>query len=284
MQDYPSISSRQGRLPGSLIGTTQADHSEEPTYKLACMEVWGGNRKTIQSVELPGLSGWVYSKPFEASAGGGDLHYLSVCNHGILSRIALADVSGHGMGVDSVALKLRGLIREYINTWDQSALMRDINNVFREDEAEGSYATASIFGFYLQFSCLAFTNAGHLPPLWYHASGRRWELLQEPSSPPGEIQGLPLGLIAGTGYRQSAVKIDPDDILVLYTDGITETVNQSGDELTAEGLLRLVESCPVGSPVATGKALLNAVREFQFGMPDNDDQTMIVLHRTGTMA
>jgi sigma-B regulation protein RsbU (phosphoserine phosphatase) len=284
MQDYPTISTPQGRLPGSLIETTQPDRSEEPAYKLACMEVWGGNRKTIQSVELPGLSGWVYSKPFEASAGGGDLHYLSVCNHGILSRIALADVSGHGMGVDSVAIKLRGLIREYINTWDQSALMRDINNVFREDQREGSYATASIFGFYLQFSCLAFTNAGHLPPLCYRASRRQWEFLQEAPSPSGEIHGLPLGLITGTGYRQNAVKIDTDDMLVLYTDGITEAVNQAGEELTAEGLLRLVRSCSVGSPLATGRSLLDAVREFQRGMPDNDDQTMIVLQRTGGRA
>ena len=51
---------------------------EESPYKLGCMEVWGGNRSTAESVDLPGLFGWVYSYPLGPSTGGGDVHYLSV--------------------------------------------------------------------------------------------------------------------------------------------------------------------------------------------------------------
>ena len=51
------------------------------------------------NVSLSGLAAWVHSEPLESTSGGGDVYYLSVCNAGLLSRVALADVSGHGPDV-----------------------------------------------------------------------------------------------------------------------------------------------------------------------------------------
>ena len=64
--------------------------------RLACAETWAGNKETASLVELPGLTAWVYSVPVGPDHVGGDVHYLSVCPSCIVSRIALADVSGHG--------------------------------------------------------------------------------------------------------------------------------------------------------------------------------------------
>ena len=63
------------------------DELEQP-HTLACTEVWGGNRKVIRTVKLPSLTAWVASAPMDEGEGGGDLHYLSVCDFDLLSRLA----------------------------------------------------------------------------------------------------------------------------------------------------------------------------------------------------
>ena len=76
------------------------DESEKP-HALTCQEVWGGNRKVIRTVKLPSLVAWVASVPLNEGEGGGDLHCMSVCDYDLISRVALADVSGHGSEVDA---------------------------------------------------------------------------------------------------------------------------------------------------------------------------------------
>ena len=106
---------------------------------------------------MPGLMGWVYSRPLEPATAGGDLHFLSVCNQGALSRVAVGDVMGHGQAVSSVADDLRELMHKHINTWDQSNFMRELNNAFHKRGEE--YATVGVLGFNRQDSQVVFTNA-----------------------------------------------------------------------------------------------------------------------------
>ena len=156
--------------PSKLISPHAARQSgpasleEQPRSGLACMGVWDGNRETAFEGQLPGLAAWVYSAPFDSSISGGDVHYLSVCDQGSLSRIVLADVSGHGAEVDTVAQSLLRLMHRYINTWDQSDFMRDLSRAFRQAQAGSQYATAVVLGFYRELSQLTYTNAGHPAP------------------------------------------------------------------------------------------------------------------------
>ena len=253
---------------------------EQSAHQLACTEVWGGNRKVVRSVELPGLAGWVYSTPLEPATGGGDVHYLSACDHGSVSRVALADVSGHGQAVSSLAEKLRRLMQRYINTWDQSSFMGQLNQAFRRGLTGVEYATVVVLGFYRETGQLVFTNAGHLAPLWYHATEKKWDWLEE-DTPHAEtaVEGLPLGLIPGTGYHQTVVRLAPADLLVLYTDGLSEAKDEAEQELGRERLLELARSVPVDSPTAAGQTLLAAVRRFRNNAPAHDDETVVVLQR-----
>ena len=97
-------------------------------HSLACGEVWGANSNVAHSVELPGLRGWVYSAPIELGQNGGDIHYLSVCNSGVLGRVALVDVSGHGRAVSGVADRLLGLIRTQINRLEQREVLHELGD------------------------------------------------------------------------------------------------------------------------------------------------------------
>jgi serine phosphatase RsbU (regulator of sigma subunit) len=124
-----------------------------------------------------------------------------------------------------------------------------------------------VLGYFRLSSRLVFTNAGHLPPLWYHAAENRWGLLEDCTpEAESEVSGLPLGLIPGTEYRQTAVPLALNDFLMIYTDGFSEAiytdgfseaVNEAGQELGQQGLLELARSLPLDSPAAAGQALLD---------------------------
>ena len=258
----------------------RVNSDEQTVHKLACIEVWGGNRKVARPVELPDLAGWVYSRPLEPATGGGDVYYLSVCDQDVVSRVALADVVGHGQAVSSLAEELHRLMHKHISTWDQSDFMRELNQAFGRGLTDIKLATVVVLGYYRTTGQLVFTNAGHLPPLWYHAAEKQWDLLED-RTPHAETEGagLPLGLIPGTDYHQTAVRLATNDFLVLYTDGFSEVENEAGQELGHKGLLELARNLPLDSPAAAGQALLAAVQKFRNDAPARDDETLVVLQR-----
>jgi phosphoserine phosphatase RsbU/P len=268
---------KQSPAPGRTESCLMSHESERP-HVLACSEVWGGNRKVVRRVELPGLLGWVASVPLDKEEGGGDLHYLSVCDYDLLSRVALADVSGHGREVSKVTETLYRLMRENVNAWDQSDFMRGINQAFRLG-GDGKYATAFSLSYHRLKGRLAFTNAGHLPPLWYHAAAQTWGWLEEVVDPRVRtVSGLPVGLIPGTDYLQTVVTLAPSDILVLYTDGITEAENTAGQDLGRQQFLEWARLAPVDSPASTGETLMERLEAFR-GCVHTDDETLLVLQR-----
>ncbi len=225
---------------------------------------------------MPSLLAWVSSAPIHEGEGGGDLHYMSVCDYDLISRVALADVSGHGREVDSVTQTLRKLMHKNINAWDQSDFMRGLNEAFGKS-ADAKYATAIVLSFHRVMGRLAFSNAGHLPPLWYHAAQNVWGWLEE-GNEAKKVSGLPVGLIPGTEYSQTVVALDPGDILVLYTDGITEAGSRAGHELGRDAFLDWAREAPTGSPSELGQNLLQRLEQFRADSKD-DDETLLILQR-----
>ncbi len=250
--------------------------------RLVCFELWGGNSKAVHPIELPGLQGWISCTPFGQALGGGDVHYLSVCSKGKVSRIALADVAGHGESASSVAERLRRVLQQHTDNWDQSALMRELNEAFGRDAKGVQFATAVVLGFYSGTGELLFTNAGHMPLLWHHAESGVWDWLEDRTPYARNVAGLPLGLISGTAYVQTAVQLSRGDVLLLYTDGITESRNENREELGQEGLLALVRDLPVdllAEPVAFGHALIEKLKSFRGNGSQRDDETIVLLQR-----
>ena len=249
----------------------------EAPQALICNEVWGGNRKIVRAIQMPSVTAWVASFPLNEDEGGGDLYYMSICSHDLISRVALADVSGHGGMVSATAETLQRLMRENIDVWDQSDFMRGLNDSFLLT-GQNKYATAIVLSFHRITGALAFSNAGHLPPLWYHARHKKWGWLKEDDFPQAnKASGLPIGLIPGTDYRQTVVNLEPYDLLVLYTDGVTEAEN-NGESLDREQLLKWARESPSDSPESLGRALLRRLESFQ-GRCRNDDETLVVLQR-----
>jgi len=154
-----------------MIGSPASDYSGD-VYQLACLELRGGNRSAVYGAELPGLTAWVSCRPLLPATRGGDLYYMSVCSQGAISRVTIADVAGHGELVSAVAERLRDALREHADHWDQSTLIRQLNDSFLKGSVDGKFATAFLLSHYAETGELLFTNAGHLPPLWYRAASR----------------------------------------------------------------------------------------------------------------
>src|SRR5215211_6820281 len=90
-----------------------------PAHAIQCMEVVGGNGVRQERLSGTGLEMWVDSRPLGGEAGG-DIHYLSLCGGGHMTRLVLADVAGHGISVAEAARRLRTLMRKNINTLNQT--------------------------------------------------------------------------------------------------------------------------------------------------------------------
>lgn len=90
---------------------------------MECMELWGGSRETDTVLKMSGLNAKVYSRAFGSAGYGGDVYYFSSCASGRISRVLLADVTGHGKAVANTASALRDVMRHNINMIRQTRLM-----------------------------------------------------------------------------------------------------------------------------------------------------------------
>lgn len=252
-------------------------------HRLQYAETWAGNERAASLAELPGFVTWVHSVPAGQGEAGGDVHYLSVCQSGVVSRVALADVSGHGHAVVSVSATLRELMQQHLSALDQTELMRDLNRAVQLETGDTHHATMVAVGFHGRRGLLVLTNAGHPPPLWYHAKRDDWTWLErQPRARGGAVMGAPLGLLPDISYARKVVKPRVGDLIVLYTDGVSEAENQAGEELGREGLMALARTLDVRSAEAFGLQLAEAVRAFRGGAVPRDDETIIVMQRVST--
>jgi serine phosphatase RsbU (regulator of sigma subunit) len=197
---------------------------------------------------------------------GGD--YYDILNMEDGSRVAVvADVSGKGVSSALLASLLQGaflLASESPMPLDE--MMRRVNHFLNERAAGEKYATI----FYARFEPggrLSWVNAGHCPPVLL----RHGELSQLSAT------GVPVGLVAEAAYEVRQMTLEPGDKLVLYTDGVSEAMNEAG-EMFGRPRLNQVLQLNAARPAAELHAVLtSAVTAFVAGAVQSDDITLVVL-------
>src|SRR5947209_4198004 len=205
-------------------------------FAMHCMEIWGGSHAAAARTSTPGLDVWVSSQPHEAAPHGGDVHYVSLCGGGAITRLIVADLSGHGASAAGAALGLRALMRKNINRKDQSRLVRALNRQFLAQSQLRRFATAIVATYLTARDTLTVCNAGHPRPLWYHAAESSWEVVTTGDGPDGAVGNLPLGIDGATPYTQRDLSLGRGDIVVLYTDALIEMTDAAGKPLQEAGL------------------------------------------------
>ncbi len=178
-------------------------------HQLQCMEIWNGNRYVEQNVSSAGIEAWVFSHPYQGNRQGGDIHYFSLCVGGIVTRIVLADVAGHGDRVARTSKVLLNLLRKFMNTKKQDRLVAELNLHFTEADDKDGFATAVVASYLSHKATLLLTNAGHPRPLFYKQSRGSWEFLDLPTTETGLGDNFPFGLDETSRYEHFVLKIDP---------------------------------------------------------------------------
>ncbi|MCG8511350.1 MAG: serine/threonine-protein phosphatase [Rhodospirillales bacterium] len=218
--------------------------------QLTCNEVWGGNAAADAALELPGLRGWVLSKPYQGAESGGDVYYVSSCGTGRITRLMLADVMGHGEEAAEMARYLRSLMFRYLNHIEPHTLASQVNELFNARSADkGRFATAVILTFFSPTGEMTLCNAGHPPPMIFSAEQRGWSRLERKDETRGPSD-LPLGVDESGQYIARELTLDSGDVVLLYTDGLIEAKDTSGRQLGVNGLLELLAE--VEDPLSWG--------------------------------
>lgn len=255
------------------------------------MEVWGGNEPLDNTVGVPGLEATVFSCPHENAAAGGDVLYISSCGTGRIARLLLADVAGHGSSVADLARTLRDLMRRYVNTLDQTEFVSALNKTFAAASDMGRFATAVVATYWVDTDCLTACNAGHPRPAWYRADTRSWSLLKDKARAGDEGSGgvveregdkggptnLPLGILDVSLYDEITIRLGPGDVVLFYTDSITEASDENGAMLGEQGLLSLLAGLDPSNPRELVRQLVAGVAAHRGGRPSDDDLTIMAL-------
>jgi phosphoserine phosphatase RsbU/P len=239
-------------------------------YRLACSEIWGGTGPADEDVATSGVTASIYS----AAAGGGrggDIHYLSACSHDLRTRIAVADVRGHGESVTLVSSWVYAMLRAQVNEVTGDELLAELNGQIYARGVE-AMTTAAILGYDGSHTFLYFCYAGHPPAMvWRPAQG--WRRLENCAE--ARASNLPLGVLPSTEYEQGRVSLTSGDRVLLFTDGLLDAEDRHGEPFGAERLLRLLTSEGDISPSAVKHAVVNGVFEHTNSVPLVDDLTVL---------
>ncbi len=245
---------------------------------MECMEVWGGNKPADRKLTTSGLDIWVYSKPYAASKSGGDVYYVSSCSSGRITRLLLADVSGHGQAVSERAILLRQLMRRHINHFTPSSLVEGINSDFEAHSKTGSFATAIIGTFFLPTSSLTLINAGHPNPLMFDGSNENW-IPTSNGRKSKSVRNFPLGIDTDQKYSSTKSKLKRDDLVLCFTDGLLELNLADGSMLGESGLLKILSKLDLGDPGELLRQLLDQLKREQSEISSADDVSIMLFRR-----
>ena len=250
--------------------------NDEP-QQMQCMEILGGNIATDKSFKTPGLEIHVQSSPYKGSeSGGGDVYYLTSCASGRITRLMLADISGHGEAVSEIAVSLRDSLRANVNTISQSRFVETINRKFEETSEQGDFATAVVATYFEPRKTLTLGLAGHPNPLYYRAARQQWVYLDGKDVGDDQLGNLPLGVVSESVYPSRTISAEQGDMFLLYSDAFIESVNHDDDYLGIEGVVDVLNSIQDQQCATVIPELRKRIRSMSRDNLREDDATLIV--------
>jgi serine phosphatase RsbU (regulator of sigma subunit) len=241
--------------------------------------VRGGNGRIDVPIELPGLRGVLHSRPSHGGYGG-DVYFLSVCGSGLLTRICIADVVGHGERVATLSARMHDLLERFVNTPDHRRILRDLNRSLVPLGLD-LMTTAAMFTYYPPARALTFTYAGHPPGWYFRARERRWRRLTGDASPSpaaGDLVNAVLGVTERVSFTRSRLTAERGDRLVLVTDGVLEAPSPEREHFGPSRLEAFLEGAADLSPADLAGGVLEQLSGHGGGPAlDHDDVTILVL-------
>jgi len=224
----------------------------------------------IMPDSIPKLQGWelwMYSTP--ANEVGGDLiDYLKLSDAQL--ALTLGDIAGKGLPAALMAAKIQATLRaiapDYI---DLKARAERLNTIVIRDGLPNKFASLIHLSLLADDGQVSLVNAGHHPPILISS-----EKVEEIGK-----GGPAIGLTKKASYVTEQFRMNEDDLLLLYSDGITEARNDIGRFYSDERLLDLIQHTHGMSAASLGNRLLRSVEDFVLHARQSDDISLIVVRR-----
>ena len=223
--------------------------------------------------KLPIIAGLDYAGHCRPALGvGGDYYDFLALPKGNLG-IAIGDVSGKGIAAALMMASLQASLRSEATRAPENlaAAVSNINHLVYEASASNRYATF----FYGQYDpadgTFDYVNAGHNPPMLFHDAGENSTVSRlEPG-------GTVIGLLESVHYQQGSVRLVPGDVLIFFTDGISEAMNLDDEEWGEDRLIDAIRGCRRSSAHQLLECIFDAATKFAGTAPQHDDMTLVVV-------
>jgi sigma-B regulation protein RsbU (phosphoserine phosphatase) len=223
--------------------------------------------------KLPAVAGLDYAGHCRPALGvGGDYYdFLALPQEHL--GVAIGDVSGKGIAAALMMASLQASLRGEATRAPENlaAAVANINRLVFEASADNRYATF----FYGQYDPRTrkfdYVNAGHNPPMLFHHALGQWTVRRL------EIGGTVIGLIESYAYQQGSISLAPGDLLVAYTDGISEAMNCADEEWGEDRMMGTIETCDGLPAQEILQKIFTAADAFVAGAKQHDDMTLVVL-------
>ncbi len=203
-----------------------------------------------------------------AQAVGGDYYDFVIGTRDTLG-IAIGDVSGKGISAALLMASLQASLRgqSIAGVHDLAALMHNINLLVHEASAANRYATFFYGEYHLVQRRLEYVNAGHNPPM----------VLRGDQVIRLEAGGPVVGLLKQARYQQARCDLEPGDVLIAFTDGVSEAMTAEGDEWGEERFIKAAQECRQLGAAEIITRLMAGADAFAAGAPQHDDMTLVVV-------
>ena len=219
--------------------------------------------------DIPGIEIAAYSRPAQI-VGGDYFDFIEFSNgcHGL----AIADVAGHGVSASLHMASIQALLRTLVPlNKSPSEVMNQVHKLFIHNIRFDTFVTFFIGAFDSSTKSLTYCNAGHQPPLILRKtkSKEKSTVLLKPT-------GTAIGLVEKAEFGEKTIDLQKGDLLVLYTDGVTEAMNTDNQEFgreRLETLIQQVEGLPVQEVI---QKIRLSLEEFSEGKPLTDDTTIVI--------
>jgi len=279
-EPYSSDELENGMLDINMMGTATRNlvarqQVQELNNRLSAqIEQIARIQRTLLPDKNPDIPGFEIATSYIPSDDtGGDYYDYYHYPDGRLG-VLIADVSGHGAGAATVMAMLRAIIHcyEIDNTVDPARFADYCNAKLAQSRLEGNFVTAFFCVIDPATGRIVWSRAGHNPPRIRRADGTI-DVISSAGT-------LPLGVIDELGAESDSGVLNPGDTLVLYTDGITELRDRSNELFGEERFDDAIHRCS-GMPECVVDSVHQAMFKFTGCMTRQDDQTLVVVRRSG---
>ncbi len=247
----------------------------EVEHKNTELAIAAGIQQDFLPQNIPVTRGFaIAAKSIPATEVGGDFFDVippsDLPGQGERTAVLIADVSGKGMPA-ALFMALSQTVVRVLATSHASpvSLIPAANTIITSRSHSGMFVTLFYGVLDPETRSLAFINAGHNPPFILRAGSLKTEELF--------ASGAALGIMAASRFREYRVPLSPNDLIVLYTDGITEAVNPAGEEFGTGRLVDAVKEHASATPQEIVDAVVSRVMTFAGSEPQADDITILVI-------